>query len=161
MREHPSIARIREILTVARDGDLRALLEYWLSIHPADRLPARRDFDPLEVPKALPRLVLTEVERDPYRFKVRLMGTAVAAAIGADFTGSYLDDVWPDAENQPLHLHRVEVAETGLPNYRYGFSPTPFRLDFAPVERIYLPLAGDGATVDMILAMAIHLAHGS
>jgi len=155
------MARAREILEVAHDDDLRDLVRYWLSVHPGSRLPARADFDPLNVPRALPRLVLTEVERDPYRFKVRVMGTAIVTAFGADYTGRYLDEVLPDFESDYSYLHRVEVAETGLPNYRHGNARMSFKLDFAPLERVYLPFATDGRRVDMILAMAVYLARRS
>lgn len=158
MSEHPSIARTREILAVAQDDDLRELLRYWLALHPAARLPERAAFDPLAVPMALPRLVLTEVERDPYRFRVRVMGTAIVTAFGADFTGRYLDEVLPDFESDYSYLHRVEVVETGMPNYRHGDARMSFKLDFAPLERVYLPFASDGERVDMILAMAVYLA---
>ena len=50
------------------------------------------------------------------------------------------------------------VVRSGLPNYRYGLSPTRFRLDFAPIERIFLPLATNGEQVDVILSMVIYLA---
>ncbi len=158
MSSHPSIEKTREILDVARSPALRRLLEYWVSIHPADRLPGRQHFDPLQVRQYLPNVVLTDVERDPFRFRIRLMGTAVVTAIGRDFTGLYMDEAWPDARDQPLIADRVEVAEHGLPNYRYGVTPTRFRLDFAPIERVYLPLASDGRCVDMILSMMIYLA---
>ncbi|MEQ9331206.1 PAS domain-containing protein [Thalassobaculum sp.] len=158
MTSHPSLETASEILRESRNPALRSLLEYWISIHPGDRLPARRHFDPLAVKQALPSLVLTDVERDPYRFKVRLMGTAVVSAMGKDLTGRYLDEAWPDAQDQPLIVDRIEVARSGQPSYRYGLTPTKFRLDFAPIERIYLPLAVDGERVDMILSMMIYLA---
>jgi hypothetical protein len=157
MSRHPGLDAVESILRNARNPELRGLLEYWVAIHPGDRLPSRQDFDPLKVRKALPNIVLTDVERDPYRFRIRLMGTAVVAAMQRDFTGRYLDEVWPDAQNQLLVRHRVEVAETGLPNYRYGLSPTPFRLGFAPLERAFLPLAEDGERVDMILSMVAYM----
>ena len=155
--EHPSLRRAREFRDIARTGPLRELLACWIRIHPGDRLPARAAFDPLDVPGILPHLVLTDVVRDPYRFRVRVMGTAVVAAMGSDFTGKYLDEVFPDAGEQLLVRHRIEVAESGLPSYRYGKSSTPFRLDFAALERVFLPLASDGSEVDVILSAVVYL----
>ncbi len=157
MDDHPSVARAAEILATARAAELQALLRYWLAVHPRDRLPGRRNFDPAEVPAALGNLVLTDVERDPYRFRIRLMGTAVVRAFGRDFTGMYLDEALPGVGNTVIHTDRVAVAETGLPNYRHGATAIPIKFDFAPIERVYLPLASDGATVDMILAMTVYL----
>ena len=152
---------MNEILAEARADQLCELVRYWISIHPGDALPGRRDFDPAAVPMALGNLVLTDVERDPYRFRVRLMGTAVVAAMGKDFTGRYLDDAFPDVRTTLIHQDRVAVAETGLPSYHFGRSSTPFKLDFAPIERIYLPLASDGVTVDQILGMTMYLTRGA
>lgn len=157
MTEHPSRARAIDILDTVRAAKMRALLQYWIAIHPGHALPGRRDFDPAEVPTALGNLVLTEVERGPYRFRVRLMGTAVVAAMGKDFTGRYLDEVFPEVQDTLIHMDRVAVVESGLPNYYSGRSSTPFKLDFAPIERIYLPLAADGVTVDQILGMTVYL----
>ena len=126
-------------------------------MHPGTGLPGRRHLKTLDVPQALPNLVLTDVERDPYRFRVRLMGTAVVAAFGEDYTGRYLDEALPGLEKSFGIRHRVEVAESGLPNYRYGRSNLSFRLDFASIERVYLPFAGDGERVDMILGMVVYL----
>lgn len=161
MDEHPSVARGAEILRTAKNGELRNLLRYWLRIHPGTGLPARADFDPTEVPRTLPNLVLTAVERDPFRFRVRLVGTAVAAAFERDFTGCHLDEIIPGFEASSSHGDRVAVAETGLPNYRHGDPALSFKLDFAPLERVYLPFAADGRQVDIILSMAVYLAHGS
>ncbi|WP_420405232.1 PAS domain-containing protein [Nisaea sp.] len=160
MTDHPSLATAREIQARAQTAEVRDLLAHWISIHPGDRIPARADFDPLDIPRLLPNLVLTDVERDPWRFRVRVMGTAVVEAMGEDFTGRYLDEVWPDAGNQLLIRDRIAVAESGLPNYRYGKSATRFRLDFAPLERVFLPFAADGAKVDVILSAIVYMQAG-
>lgn len=156
MTEHPSVARANEIIGVARDSRLRDLIRYWLSIHPGDRLPARQAFDPIEVPWALANLAMTEVERDPYRFRVRLMGTTMVAAFGADFTGRYMHEALPGFERSFSYHQRVEVVETGLPQYRNTLPSIPFKLDYAPHELVYLPFANDGVQVDLILTMAIY-----
>ncbi|MEQ8589440.1 MAG: PAS domain-containing protein [Thalassobaculaceae bacterium] len=157
MSTHPSLVGAEDFLKRAQSDAVRDVLAYWISIHPGDRLPARADFDPLDIPKSLPSLVLTDVERNPYRFRVRLMGMGVVDAIGRDFTGSYLDEVWPNAEDQLLIRHRIEVVETGLPSYRYGRSPTQFRLDFAALERVFIPFAASGRDVDVILSAVTYL----
>lgn len=157
MDEHPSVARGAEILASIRDGTMRDLMRYWLRIHPGTQLPARRDFDPAAVPQALRSISLTDVERDPWRFRLRLMGTSVVQAFGRDFTGQYLHEALEGFERSYTYTHRVEVAESGLPSYRHGFGTLPFKLDFAPIERIYLPFASDGAAVDVILGMTVYL----
>ena len=138
------------------DERIAALIEYWLRIQPADCLPGRDHFDPLGVPSILPHLVLVDVERDPYRFRCRLMGTAVVTALRNDFTGRYMDEALDDFENSNAFHHRVAVAETWMPSYYKGPSTLSFALDFSDLERVHLPMASDGRTVDIILSAFIY-----
>ncbi len=155
---HPSYAEVVRIRDRARHPRIVALLDYYLQIHPREKLPSREDFDPFQVPKAMPNMALMDVERNPYRFKYRVMGTTVSYNMEFDGTGKYLDDLVPGVEAQYPHLDRVQVAETGMPVYRLGQSSVSFRSDFADLERVHLPLASDGKTVDMILSIFIYFA---
>lgn len=155
--EHPSVQRAQAILAEVQSEGLRELIRNWLSIHPRTCLPGRRHFDPSSIPRLLKSIVLTEVERDPYRFKVRVLGTAVADAFGRDFTGKYMDEVFEGHRESLSHSMRVETAETGLPCLRPA-GPGTFRgLDIAPQEGVHLPLASDGRTVDYVLSMFVYL----
>lgn len=151
-----SIAAGREVEARARAKPVRDLVRYWISLHHGDGLPARRDFEPLDVPSLLSSLVLTDIERDPFRIRFRLVGTRVVEAFDGDFTGHYYDEVIPDWRETYGYRHRRLVAETGLPSYRTGPSSMNFRYDFAPIERIHLPLADDGRQVDMILSLTVY-----
>ena len=155
--EHPSVGKANELLAMARSEGIRDLIRNWLSIHPGDRLPGRQHFDPAGIPRLLKSIVLTEVERDPYRFKVRVLGTAVADAFGRDFTGKYMDEVFEGHGESLSHSMRVEVAKTGLPCLRPAVPGTFKGMDIAPQEGIHLPLASDGATVDSVLSMFVYV----
>lgn len=155
--EHPSVGRAIDLLSVARSEGIRDLLQNWLSIHPGDRLPGRQHFDPAGIPRLLKSVVLTEVEREPYRFKVRVLGTAVADAFGRDFTGKYMDEVFEGHNDSLSHSMRAEVAETGLPCLRPEVPGTFKGLEIAPQEGIHLPLASDGSVVDFVLSMFVYM----
>ena len=58
-------------------------------------MPARADFDPLDVRYALGCLSLIEVHRDPLRFYFRLDGTKQVDLFGVDCTRRYLDEAMP------------------------------------------------------------------
>lgn len=146
-----------QLLQEAQSEGTRALIDNWLSIHPKDRLPGRRHFDPLAVPRVLKSIVLTEVERDPYRFRVRVLGTAVADAFGRDFTGKYLDEVFKGHDASLSHSLRVQTVETALPHLRPAVPGTFQGMDIAPLEGIHLPLAADGTTVDYVLSMFVYV----
>jgi len=155
--EHPSVARANELLAEAQTDGVRELVRNWLSIHPKDRLPGRQHFDPLGIPRLLKSIVLTDVERDPYRFRVRVLGTAVADAFGRDFTGKYMDEVFEHHQGSLSHSMRVQVVETGLPCLRPAVPGTFSGMDIAPQEGIHLPLATDGTAVDNVLSMFVYV----
>jgi hypothetical protein len=137
---HPRIAR---------------LYEYWQAIHPPDGLPGRQHFDPTDTRDLLPDLSLLEVQREPFRVRYRLAGTNIVRAIKREVTGHWLDDV-QEARAIPGYFDRFRaVVETKAPSWRRG--PPHFQLDaiFASLEDVFLPLARDGQTVDMILTGTI------
>lgn len=137
---------------------IRQFIEYWRSVAPEGRLPGRQHLDPTAIPALLANLWIMDVERaETLRFRYRLIGTNVARAFAKDLTGRYLDEVHPGFESTGIHGFLSEVANTGLPSWRVG-RPKFFALrDFLRLERVYLPAARDGKTVDMIFAMTIFL----
>lgn len=79
---------------------LHRLHEYWRSKMGAQgEVPRRRDIDPSEVRELLPNLMMVDVERDPLRFRYRLVGTRVVDFSYRDFTGTYLDEAgWAETK---------------------------------------------------------------
>ena len=133
------------------DPDMAALYEYWLKQRHRRRMPARRDIDPVELPRQLPNMMLIDVEQNPLRFRYRLVGTRVVGASGEDRTGSYFEAVEFFAKNPVVMTQYRRVVESGEPM----FSLEPFKnyvnnTDYQ-VERLMLPLSSDDASVDMIL----------
>ena len=137
---------------------VRAIVAHWAAMGQEDRLPGRCDLDPRAIPRLLPNVWLVDVERSPaLRFRYRLAGTRITRAFSEDPTGRYLDEVHQDFGSNGVALYLQEVVETGQASWRTG-KPAFWELnDFAHIERVYLPLAADGRTVDMILAFSIFL----
>ncbi len=137
---------------------IRTLTEYWIAIRPAGRLPGRKHFEPLDVPALLPNLWLVDVDRSAgLRFRYRLVGTSIARAFDGDPTGTYLDSLKPGSRDDRVETSLASVVQTGEASWRAG-RPRLWRLhDYVRVERVYLPLAADGAAVDMILAATLFL----
>lgn len=131
--------------------NIRQIVDYWVSIHPETGLPGRQHFDPLEVPRLLPNIRLLDVAGDPPRFKIRLMGTRLREFFGAEQTGSWLDELFPNLDGSITHTELVRTIETREPRWRRGKPALDIEKDFLDMERVYLPFAHDGRTVDMIL----------
>jgi hypothetical protein len=139
----------------AIEPDLGRLVGYWRGRGAAGRLPARGDIDPGPLRHLLPGITLIEVERDargqPERFRVRLVGSRHYDVLGRDITGLYLDEHGLEDDGQAALAAYRDVAVTGQPHYRQGVFRRPGQRDVR-FSRVLLPLAADGATVDMILA---------
>lgn len=145
--------------TVSRKGNLadschpnvRQIVDYWISIHPANGIPGRQHFDPLDVPNLLPNIRLLDVVGDPPRFRVRLMGTRLREFFGAEQTGCWLDELFHNLKGSLIHIELQRTIETREPRWRRGKPALDIEKDYLDMERIYLPFARDGWHVDMIL----------
>ncbi len=135
--------------------EIKWLYDYWRSISPEGKLPGRQHFDPVDVPLLLPNLWLIEVHREPLRFWRRLVGSKIEEFAGMNLTGGWVGDRLSGARLSGVHSFLMDVVESGQPNWRRGKSLIRFEKDYAELERLYLPLASDGETVDMILAITV------
>lgn len=140
------------------DHRVHAIYDYWCGLRSGKRLPARRDVDPADVPALLPYLWLTDVERDPPRFRFRLIGSAIVEGLGRDLTGRYFDQCFDNFDGSPPHRTLVEISAKGRPAWRRGPALLT-RKDYnvKEMERIILPLASDGETVDLFLALSVYV----
>ena len=85
---------------------VRAAFDYWRSKCEGDRLPSRRDIDPVEIPRLLPHILLTEIWQEPFLVRYRLAGSALAELYGFDYTGSYLSR---EREGDEGYAYYVEI----------------------------------------------------
>lgn len=143
------------------DVRVRALYDYWLARCRDGCPPRRSDIDPVDLPNLLRWLWLVDVARDapgwPMRFRCRLMGTEHVRTMGHDPTGKWMDEAFPTFLTNPTYSDYVQVAETGIPSYRAGTPLYHLDKNHVRMERIMLPLAGSGNTIDMILAITVYL----
>ena len=137
---------------------IQALYRYWLGIHPETGLPGRQHVDPLDLRRFLPWIWLLELQREPFRARYRLVGTRICELAGRELTGMWLDEAHSLVAENPSRLDRFRrVAEIGQPSWRRG-KPSLFlsdMADFTEIENLFLPLARNGQTVDMILAYSV------
>lgn len=128
---------------------LRRLVAHWSRIRGQRRMPARADFDPLEVRYALGCISLIAVHRDPLRFYFRLDGTKQVDLFGVDCTRRYLDEAMP-----PDH---AALAAASFSDAVQGREPRYYRRQIAFHERlieyevVILPFSSDGTQVDLLM----------
>ena len=133
------------------------LYEYWQGIHPGDgRLPGRQHFDPIDLGTQhvhlLPHLWLVDVERQPLRFRLRLVGGNVHMTSPFARAGHYIDEFIDTAvRTETLHTSFARLVETRQPEFRRGHPRVPSNRRVRELSRLSLPLASDGSRVDMIL----------
>lgn len=139
------------------DPRVRRLYDYWRRIHPPlGGLPGRQHVDPTEISDLLPWLWMVDVVRTPLRFRYRLVGTEQVAAMEHDFTGQFLDEAHPrflGSASYPQYVAAAERAEIG---YLRGKPVFHLNKDYIAIERLLLPLARDGKSVDMLLAITVY-----
>jgi hypothetical protein len=114
-------------------------------------IPARADFDPLDLRYIIGNLSLLDVLRDPIRFRYRIHSTNMAQWHGFDLTGKEIDNC-PNAERgAQIKDHFTTVVDRQVPVVRVhewrGGNGQVLRH-----EALVLPLASDGSTIDMIMS---------
>jgi hypothetical protein len=130
------------------------LHDYWRRLAPAPgMLPARRQIDPVDIPGLLANLWLADVVGEPPRFRFRLIGGAMERIGVAAAKGDFFDRHVPD-DCMPMRQFRFVVAER-QPVWFRGPAFLPHRAKMFELERLTLPLAGDGATVDTLLTITV------
>lgn len=98
---------------------------------------------------------MVEFERQPLRFRYRLVGTEHVAALGRDATGEWLDHAHPHFTVSSAYQQFVAAAERAEPGYYRGEPVYYLRRDWMTIERLILPLARNGRDADLLLGLTV------
>jgi hypothetical protein len=144
-----------------RHDDQRTLYDYWRARQRSGRLPARADIDPADLRHLLPRLALIDVLREDHdlAFRYRLTGTEIVNRAGRDPTGKRFEELYHGDYLQTAHATYRQVVDTGRPHTSDRVYPLVPGREYMRYDRLLLPLAGDGVTVDMVMLLIIVLEH--
>lgn len=150
MRIDPDI--VREVAEL-HHGPLTELLDLWQSAAPEMDLPGRQHFGPETMVPILDKVFLIDVLDGGERFRYRLIGTRVAEWSGGDATGQHLDDP-ACGENRWQFIDLVRTAvRSRQPVVTIG-QRAIFDGSAHLFDRMMLPLARDGETIDMVIGVA-------
>jgi hypothetical protein len=150
-----NIATLRDFLPKVQQPGVAQFIHHALSIHPTERLPSRRDFDPLAIPGLLSGIALAVVERENghVRLRMKVVGQDLVDASPVRLSQRYLDEVLIDLPGAEIILRsRLQVVETGCAYLRRGSPSMPFTYRMTALEYVHCPLSDDGETVDQVLS---------
>jgi len=140
---------------------VRRLFEHWSTLSPGPGLlPGRQHFDPLSVVELMPDLWMLGVDEASGRYHYRLVGTRVVEAMGRDVTGRWYDEVHPEAAAHPMAEYLRARILAGEVTWRRGRPWLQVDPEIYEIEQVLLPLAKDGRTVDVLLAITVFIYAG-
>ena len=135
---------------------IRELYDYWRGIAEATgRLPGRKQIDPLDIPRLLENIWLLDVVGEPPRFRFRLIGSALHRMGIPGKVGDFTDQLLPSGKKDPVMEDFRRAARERVPVWFRGKARVPHATEMFELERLFLPLAADGSTVDMLLCMTV------
>jgi hypothetical protein len=126
------------------------LFSYWASRRQGGRLPGRSSIHPDHFKRHLPTVSLIDVIAEPRDYRLRLAGTGLYGVYGREITGRKLEDVYNTAAADYWRCELDKVVESRRPGvgvHNLSWRGTPH----LSILWLRLPLAGNGADVDMIL----------
>jgi hypothetical protein len=135
---------------------LRQGVAYWNAKCGERMMPARTDLDPAEMIAILPHVILIDVLREPLDFRYRLIGTITEEHMAEPYTGRRLSEISHQRAPSRIWSCCERVVESQQP-LRSDIPYVGPKQDFTTIEDIMLPLASDGATVDMIFVVVEYL----
>ena len=128
--------------------ELQALLQYWMDRRRGRSMPARGDFDVVDMKPWLGNMNLVDVERNPLDFRYRVYGTNVADMLRKELTGHRIEDN-PPSVVAAVRTSYERVVETRAPFYQH--------IDVVAIDEFYrfhrllLPLSDDDDAVNQVL----------
>ena len=128
------------------DKRLSNLKDLWDRKRGDRALPARVDFDPVDLREHIGSLFLVDVMDGGDDFQYRLIGSMIVDAVGRDVTGKMVSDVF---EEPILRLYR-HLMQHPTPVRAYGNVEWRERCYLAH-ECIVLPLSDDGRIVNKFI----------
>lgn len=132
---------------------VRALATHWSTLARDGVAPARARFTPLDLPaRVWKNLLLLELCPQSREFVVRVQGTYLVEAAGADLTGKRVNETEiPGSTRRALYGLLQRIAETGTPQYYKG--DTLFRVpDWTRhVEQVMCPLTDTDGHVAAVI----------
>lgn len=151
--ERSGLRKLRDLT----DPMVLQVLNYWYAQRGTRRMPSPSNINPIDLPKALPHLMMLQVDHDPFQISYRLIGEHIADSHGANFRGRPVLDVnkqRPQLGTLLFELFKA-VAELRRPVGVGGEIEFPGG-GYMSFEAAYMPLSIDGERTDRILTVTVY-----
>lgn len=135
------------------DPRLSAVYRYWDGLRQARFAPPYAEVDPVDIPKLLPILLVTQVEEAAggRRYRYRLCGAEVEENFGSSMRGRYID-----AMLQGRYLTYIEeLYNRVVDGKKPVYSVSAYRGRALQTKRLMLPLSSDADSVDVVLSAQV------
>lgn len=136
-------------------SEFRWLYRYWRSRCDGARLPSRARISPIDFPGLLPRIYLVEVIRNEHvrdlSFRFRLAGTEHFLINQREITGLMLEEAFAEERFHSVRAAYSTVVSSREPLLTLDCPSPRLGREYVVYDRLLLPLASDGVTVDMLL----------
>ena len=146
-------AKRAALAEIADDPKLAPILDYWHRAAGEGGLPRPCDIDPITLPPSiLPYLTLLDVVDGGASFRIRLVGTASASAIGRDYTGQDL----ATAMSGDVLVATLDRYRAAITHQRPILASAEYAMpDGTSVKNLLmtLPLSSDGVGIDRLLGV--------
>ncbi|WP_282604841.1 PAS domain-containing protein [Pelagibius sp. Alg239-R121] len=130
------------------DKKLTRMLDYWRSLCEDSRIPGRNAIDPLSIPQLLPYILLLDVEKNDFRF--RLVGEAVNRRYGGQIKGQSLAELLDGQILAETLEEHVLCIDSHAAVYTRNTIHTIDTDDMKQYQRLILPLSDNGVEVQSI-----------
>ncbi|MBK17262.1 MAG: hypothetical protein CMM52_00275 [Rhodospirillaceae bacterium] len=137
--------------SIIQDG-----FSFWNSLREGQALPRRDIFDPFDVPKLMPHIVLLDVQDNPTDFKYRVIGTFVSEHLAENWTGFWMSEIEHQKSPSRIWESCEHVAVTRNPL----LSRIPYvgpHADFLYGEDIILPLVDEEDKIVNLLVFVSYI----
>jgi hypothetical protein len=135
--------------------DITAFHRLWVSKCDGRDMPARRDFDPLQMIAFLPGITLIDLVEDERRFVYRLLGTREVAMRGKDPTGKGVAEGFFASSVDAALASYEDVVARRAPRFEQRRFITPDNR-IGHEQTVLLPLSDDGRSINKIIAYTHH-----
>jgi hypothetical protein len=133
----------------------KTALEYWRERCGKRSMPCRADVSPGALRKFLPSVHLYEVFDAGASYRVRLIGTDIANLFEANPTGKLFDRTSKHPLVKRMLCVIQNVARRRQPLLARARRTAIDKVNYAPIESLFLPLSENGSDVSMVLAVTV------